>query len=352
MAYLVTDNAATTLAASITNSPSVTTLTLTDASKFPIINHGGSGSDYTYVTLYDASGNIEVVKVTRRDNGSNNATILRGTAMGIANWTDATCRSWALTTTGVACRLIAQTVNDMSALANSSAASASAAASSASAAAASAAASIPLTQKAVASGVASLNADSKVVQTALQADNAANADNADMLDGYHAAAFAQLSGAAFTGNCSITSVAPTLTFVDTDQADFSVHVNTNLWYVLNQGGSGIFYIDQSGNTVANGNISAYSDERLKTNWRGLSDDFLLKLAKVKSGIYDRTDTEAPLTQVGVSAQSLQAVLPDAVTEDKDGLLTVSYGNAALAACVQLAREVVMLRAEIDKLKGK
>lgn len=178
MAYLVTDNAATTLAASITNSPSVATLTLTDASKFPIINHGGSGSDYTYVTLYDASGNIEVVKVTRRDNGSNNATILRGTAMGIANWTDSTCRSWALTTTGVACRLIAQTVNDMSALATSSAASASAAAASASAAAASAAASIPLTQKAAANGVASLDANSKVVQTALLADSATNATNA------------------------------------------------------------------------------------------------------------------------------------------------------------------------------
>jgi hypothetical protein len=47
---------------------------------------------------------------------------------------------------------------------------------------------------------------------------------------------ADLSGATFTGNLVVTNSAPTITFVDTDGADFSVHVNNDLWYVLNSGG--------------------------------------------------------------------------------------------------------------------
>jgi hypothetical protein len=113
MAYKVSDNAATTLATGISNSPSVTSLVLTNAANFPVINHGGTGTEYTYVTLYDAAGNIETVKVTRRDTGSNTLTIVRGTAAGITGVTDVSCLAWAGTTTGVACRLIAQTVNEM-----------------------------------------------------------------------------------------------------------------------------------------------------------------------------------------------------------------------------------------------
>lgn len=108
-------------------------------------------------------------------------------------------------------------------------------------------------------------------------------------------------------------------------------------------------LDNSGNFTATGNITANSDERLKTNWRDLSNDFIKSLAGVKVGVYDRKDTGA--TQVGVSAQSLQDVLPQAVNENGDGMLSVAYGNAALAACVQLAKEVVSLREQIAQLKG-
>jgi len=101
--------------------------------------------------------------------------------------------------------------------------------------------------------------------------------------------------------------------------------------------------------VASGNVTAFSDERLKTNWRGVGADFVTYLADVKSGVYERTD--ADLTQVGVSAQSLQNVLPEAVLTSPDGLLSVAYGNAALVACVELAREVVSLRARLAALEG-
>jgi hypothetical protein len=108
-------------------------------------------------------------------------------------------------------------------------------------------------------------------------------------------------------------------------------------------------IDGSGNFTAAGNVTANSDERLKNNWRDLDADFLTRLAMLKMGVYDRTDTGQ--TQVGVSAQSLQAFLPQAVQAGDDGILSVAYGNAALAACVVLAREVVSLRRELNEMKG-
>jgi hypothetical protein len=106
-----------------------------------------------------------------------------------------------------------------------------------------------------------------------------------------------------------------------------------------------YSIDASGNLVARGDVTAFSDERLKTNWRALDSDFVARLADVKSGIYDRIDTNE--TQVGVSAQSLQTLLPEAVKTDSDNNLSVAYGNAALAACIELAKEVVRLRALVE-----
>ena len=107
----------------------------------------------------------------------------------------------------------------------------------------------------------------------------------------------------------------------------------------------------TGAIYATGNIVAYSDERVKNNWTSLSSDFIERLSKVKSGTYNRIDKEG-LRQVGVSAQSLREVIPEAVTEDKDNdnKLGVSYGNAALAACVELAKEIVALKEEIKNLK--
>ena len=111
-----------------------------------------------------------------------------------------------------------------------------------------------------------------------------------------------------------------------------------------------FTFDSAGNFTAVSNITAYSDERLKKNWKNLSTDFVEQLSKVKNGVYDRIDED--VTQVGVSAQSLQQVMPEAVMEDKEGTLSVAYGNAALAAAVELSKEIIKLRAEIEELKKK
>jgi hypothetical protein len=98
---------------------------------------------------------------------------------------------------------------------------------------------------------------------------------------------------------------------------------------------------------ASGNITAYSDERVKTNWRSVCEDYVYKLANTKSGIYDRLDVE--LTQAGVGAQSWQKVLPETVITNERGELSVNYGQAALVSCIELAKEIIILKEEIRKL---
>lgn len=100
--------------------------------------------------------------------------------------------------------------------------------------------------------------------------------------------------------------------------------------------------------TAAGNVTAYSDERFKDNWRPLSRDFLEHFAGIKYGVYDRLDIVA--TQVGVSAQALQRVLPEAVMTDEEGRLSVAYGNAALVAVIKLTQRVLDLEAQIDAIK--
>ena len=106
-----------------------------------------------------------------------------------------------------------------------------------------------------------------------------------------------------------------------------------------------FQMDSVGNLTMLNNVTAYSDERYKTNWKDLPADYIDQLATIKHGIYDRTDVNA--TQVGVSAQSLQKILEHAVLTSTEGILSVAYGNAAMVSAVELAKRVVELQKIAD-----
>jgi hypothetical protein len=116
--------------------------------------------------------------------------------------------------------------------------------------------------------------------------------------------------------------------------------------------NGSFRCAISNSIVASGNITAYSDERLKRNWRDMPENFVERLAQVRVGCYERIDDGTQ--QVGVSAQSLQPLLPEAIQIAKDeiGTLSVSYGNAAMASAVELAKELVMLKKELAEIKSR
>ena len=101
----------------------------------------------------------------------------------------------------------------------------------------------------------------------------------------------------------------------------------------------------NGDITATGNITAYSDIRLKDNIEKI-DDALSKVSLLSGYTFDRTDIDTP-RQTGVIAQEVQAVLPEAVSETDDGTLTVAYGNM-MGLMIEAIKE---LKAEIDELKG-
>jgi hypothetical protein len=102
------------------------------------------------------------------------------------------------------------------------------------------------------------------------------------------------------------------------------------------------------NLTCGGAVTANSDESLKINWRGYSDDFVDQLAKIKHGTYERIDIE--MTQDGVSAQSLQTLLPNSVLKNEDGILSVAYGNAALVSVIKLAERLLAAESRIEQLE--
>ena len=110
-------------------------------------------------------------------------------------------------------------------------------------------------------------------------------------------------------------------------------------------------IDNSGNVAALGEVTANSDERLKTNIKTIENG-LDKVLQLRGVEYDRTDIEKH--QIGVIAQEVEKVIPDVVSENQDGIKAVAYGNLVavlIEAVKDLKGEITELRAELDELKG-
>jgi hypothetical protein len=166
---------------------------------------------------------------------------------------------------------------------------------------------------------------------------------------------ADINAANDTGSFSIrgdASFPASVSFHRTGAYAINMGLSTGNNFVIGgwSASSNAFVMSGAGALTMLNNITAYSDERVKTNWRDLRPDFIERLAEVKHGIYDRTDQVS--TQVGVSAQSLQKILEHAVMEGDDGHLSVAYGNAALVAAVKLAERVVALEARLAAIEAK
>jgi len=176
--------------------------------------------------------------------------------------------------------------------------------------------------------------------TATNATNATTATNVNAVNGYV--------------NHSGIDTLPAV-IMNSDGA-FYGHVarrTTQQWGFGHGGGVGAattfdFYYDVSGNVTAIGNVTAYSDERLKTDWSVVDSDFVERLSQVKSGTYTRIDSGD--RQAGASAQDMQKLLPEVVQDGEH--LSLAYGNAALVAAIELAKQVVELKKEIELLKAR
>lgn len=127
-------------------------------------------------------------------------------------------------------------------------------------------------------------------------DGSGSGIDADLLDGLHASSFARLSGAIFSG------------------------------------------------TVTAPNFVSSSDARLKTNVTPIS-DALQKVQALTGVTYNMIDGGS--REIGLIAQDVQAVAPEAVVET-EGLLRLAYGNL-VGLLVEAIKD---LSAEVEHLKGK
>lgn len=394
---LFKNNAYSTLGAALTNVATTLTVATGQGDRFPVV----TAPDFALVTLQDAANNIEIVKVTARTAGADSMTIVRAQE-------GTTARAWNIGDV-VELRLTAAGLGPLGVLAGAATAAdirATLDVPTRTGGDASGTWGISITGNAATASTAAACSGNAATATKLATPRAINGTN---FDGSAAITTANWGTArtitlGATGKSVNGSANVSWTLAEIGAADASATVNltgdqtvagnktwagaqawngtvahafgnvvgsytglftlggravrkvtaSNAIELVNNANTAVtLTLADNGDLTASGNVTAYSDERLKTDWDvgALWNGGLVQnLAYIMAGTYTRTDTGE--RQIGVSAQSLRTVMPEAVLEDKDGMLSVAYGNAALAACVALAREVVQLRQRLEQLEAR
>ena len=122
---------------------------------------------------------------------------------------------------------------------------------------------------------------------------------------------------------------------------------TNNWvqrYTFSKGGD---FTLRSGSLVASGDITAFSDARVKTNIQTI-ENALNKTLTLRGVTYTRTDSDDKKTKIGVIAQETLPIVPEVVNQDSAGMYNVSYGNIT-ALLIEAIKEQQL---QIEELKNK
>jgi hypothetical protein len=96
-----------------------------------------------------------------------------------------------------------------------------------------------------------------------------------------------------------------------------------------------------------GDITAHSDKSVKSDLQ-IIPNAIDKVKKINGYTYIRTDMDDNLRKAGVIAQEVQEVLPEVITTNPDGTLSVAYANM-VALLIEAIKEQQI---EIDYLKSK
>jgi hypothetical protein len=332
MALKLANNAVSQLAANVAVGATTLAVTPGDGAKFPTLGAG----DWFPLTVVKSSGALEIMRCTART--TDTLTVSRaqeGTAALAFSAGDRVELRWT-----------SAAYLDVSSRADTAQASANAAQATANAA-------LPKAGGAMAGSL----------QGKVSGSNASYSFGANTTSGLYATMWDRRGGPFYTyANDTSNAYAPSVTME---------YAHNNAWNgvysmgVLNSGVASagslvLHHINASGTEnqawqfsgttgdfTSPGNVSAYSDESLKEDWAELPDDIIEQMAEVLSGTFTRKDTGA--RQVGVGAQSLRNVLPEAVIDGEK--LSVAYGNAALALCVKLSQRLIALTKRIAVLEA-
>ena len=119
------------------------------------------------------------------------------------------------------------------------------------------------------------------------------------------------------------------------------------WYIRD-GSTTRFTFNDNGSFTATGNITAYSDVRVKFDIE-LIPDAVDKVKQLRGVTFLRSDAkekDAEVRHTGVIAQEVLEVLPEAVSENEDGMYSVAYGNM-IGLLIEAIKEQ---QVQIDELK--
>lgn len=108
-----------------------------------------------------------------------------------------------------------------------------------------------------------------------------------------------------------------LSLIRSGQSVSFFKVNTSNQLVISMGGGGVYLANNATSWTA------VSDRTMKTDFADIVAP-LDKLSQIKGTYYRYLTDASDVKRVGVIAQDVQAVLPEAVSEDVDGILGVSY----------------------------
>jgi cytoskeletal protein CcmA (bactofilin family) len=156
------------------------------------------------------------------------------------------------------------------------------------------------------------------------------------------------------GNINILDDGTSIAYFGNSSSNFVIQSTVSdkdLIFKGNDGGSTItaLTLDMSaaGAATFNNDVTAFSDERLKSNITTIP-DALSKVSEMRGVHYVRDATGKDSS--GVIAQELQKIAPELVltADDEMGTLSVNYGNIT----GYLIEAIKELKAEIEVLKGK
>jgi hypothetical protein len=121
--------------------------------------------------------------------------------------------------------------------------------------------------------------------------------------------------------------------------------------------------DSTGNSTFTGNVTAFSDERLKENIEEINDP-LQKVLSIRGVTFTRNDlSDKTKRHIGVIAQEIEKILPevvhDSLDHDSDGnpieIKTVAYGNIVsvlIEAIKEQNKEIEDLKERVKILENK
>lgn len=147
----------------------------------------------------------------------------------------------------------------------------------------------------------------------------------------------------FSANVVVSNATPRVTMTETDWGTRWIYMDGGQLGFLKSDGNWAAYTDNSGNLVAAGNVTAYSDVRLKVNI-GTIQGAIDKVKRLRG--VDFTWKESGAKGIGVVAQEVQDVLPEVVMEGADGTLSVAYGNM-VGLLIEAVKE---LTARVEQLE--